>query len=75
VKHALRTRVLAVAMAASLIAGPALATAGDTIDENFKGEQFFDYAMCATGIALCSTGAGLTLALLACGKVVLKYWN
>lgn len=74
-KHALQSRVLALAMAGSLAAGPALATAGDTIDENFKGEQFFDYGLCAAGIALCSTGAGGLLAVLACGKVVLKYWN
>ena len=70
-----RSRALALAMAASLVAGPALATAGDTVDVNFKAERFFDYALCATGIALCTTGAGLTLALLACGKVVLKYWD
>ena len=74
-RHAMRSRVLALAMAASLVAGPALATAGDTTDENFKAEQFFDYALCAAGIALCTTGAGLTLALLACGKMVLKYWD
>ena len=70
-----RSRALALAMAASLVAGPAIATAGDTADANFKAERFFDYALCATGIALCTTGAGLTLALLACGKVVLKYWD
>jgi hypothetical protein len=74
-KHALRHRVLALAMAGSLAAGPALATGDGTIDEDFKGERFFDYGLCAAGIALSATGAGLTLALLACGKVVLKYWN
>lgn len=74
-KHALRSRVLPLAMAASLAAGPALATAGDPIDENFDGERFFDYALCAAGIALCTTGAGLTLAALACGRMVLKYWD
>jgi hypothetical protein len=75
VKQTLRSRVLAIAMAGSLVAGPALATVDDTIGENFKGEQFFDYGLCAAGIALASTGAGLTLAVLACGKVVFKYWN
>jgi hypothetical protein len=74
-RHTLRSRVLALAMAGSLAAGPALATVGDTIDEEFKGEQFFDYALCAGGIALCASGTGLGLAVLACGRVVLKYWN
>ncbi|MFI5372871.1 MAG: hypothetical protein ACHQ52_15055 [Candidatus Eisenbacteria bacterium] len=73
-KGAFRSRVIALVTAGALAAGPALAVSEEPTTE-WSWEKFIDYSLCAAGIGLATTGAGLTLGLLACGKVVYKYWN
>lgn len=73
-KGAIRSRVIALITAGALVAGPALAASEEPTTE-WNWEKFIDYSLCAAGIGLATTGAGLTLGLLACGKVLYKYWN
>jgi hypothetical protein len=70
-----KNRLLAFALVGILAATPALAVEGGVDPDTFNWGKAFDYTMCAIGVAGAATGAGVALALLACGKIAIKYWD
>ncbi len=68
-------RVLAAVLAVALAVAPALAADDAAETPTFDWNKAFDYTMCAVGIATAATGAGATLATLACGKLIIRYWE
>ena len=74
-KRFIRSRVLAFAMTGTLAAMPVLAAEGVMAEPTFSWSKALDYTVCAAGVALAATGAGLTMALLGCGKIVIVYWE
>lgn len=67
----------ALLVAAALLAAPVQAPAqeGSFEEEAWSWSKFFDLAACGVGIATISTGTGLLLAGLACGKAANEWWT
>lgn len=66
--------------AAVLVAAlPMLAIAEDQVPvadaEQFRGEKFFDLALCAVSIAAAPSGLGLWVAGLSCGKALYVWYS
>ena len=66
-------RAIALVMAGVLVTAPALAADPPQDPDKVNWVKMFDYALCAGGIAAAATGAGLWVAGLACGKIMIEY--
>jgi hypothetical protein len=72
-----RSSWTAVLLAAALLAAPVQAPAqesGSTV-EGWSWSKFLDLAACGVGIATITTGGGLILAALACGRAADEWWT